>query len=383
MALMQNLFSLKALRRQTSGRAFIPEIDGLRFVAILSVVLCHIATQVVTQPHGAAIGSILSPWFSNGRRGVRLFFVISGFILCLPFARHHLTGAPMVRLRSYFLRRLTRLEPPYVVWILIRGALILLVLHQSLRVVLPHLLATLAYVHSLVYGGLSTINPPVWSLEVEVQFYCLAPLLAWMFFAPFRNRWLRRGVMLLVIAAFSVWQYLAPTDEYSRLGLSFVIYVHYFLAGFLLCDLYLDGWEHIRRSYAWDAVSVVLWWWVFASSDRNTDLTMALATLILYVAAFKGPVMSAVFRNPFVATVGGMCYSLYLTHNLVLTVATRLFRPLGESPSRPLLALVVVVNVALVFAVGLVYYALLERPCMERDWPQKLWRRVAGRAVVA
>jgi peptidoglycan/LPS O-acetylase OafA/YrhL len=129
MALLRNLFSFKALRRQTSGRAFIAEIDGLRFIAILSVVLCHIATQVYSQPHGIAIGNTLAPWFSNGRRGGRLFFVISGFILCLPFARHHLSGAPPVRLRNYFLRRLTRLEPPYVMWILIRALLILGVLH--------------------------------------------------------------------------------------------------------------------------------------------------------------------------------------------------------------------------------------------------------------
>lgn len=235
--------------------------------------------------------------------------------------------------------------------------------------------------HSLVYGQLSVLSPPVWSLEVEVQFYCLAPILTWFFFATFKHRWIRRGAMLAVIVAGSVWQYLAPTDEYSRLGLSIAVYVHYFLAGFLLCDLYLDGWEHIRRTYLWDVMSAGLWWWVFASSERNADLTMPLVTLLLYLGAFKGPLMSSIFRNPLVATIGGMCYSIYLTHNLVLTGGTRLFSELGNSPGSMLLALTIVVNVALVLAVGLIYYAVLERPCMERDWPQKLWRRATAKAV--
>ena len=43
---------------------------------------------------------------------------------------------------------------------------------------LPHLLASLGYVHNIVYGVPSTINVVAWSLEIEVQFYILAPALA-------------------------------------------------------------------------------------------------------------------------------------------------------------------------------------------------------------
>ena len=41
--------------------------------------------------------------------------MISGFILGLPFARHVLANGPPVVLKQYFLRRLSRLEPPYIV----------------------------------------------------------------------------------------------------------------------------------------------------------------------------------------------------------------------------------------------------------------------------
>ena len=96
------------LSRVTSSGAFIPEVDGLRFIAIGSVVLYHIHAYCLQ--HGAVVPS--STWFSrlfiNGQRGVQLFFVISGFILGLPFASHYLKGTPKIKVKSYFLRRLTR-----------------------------------------------------------------------------------------------------------------------------------------------------------------------------------------------------------------------------------------------------------------------------------
>ena len=370
---MKNPFSLATLRRQTSGRAYVPEVDGLRFIAILSVVLFHISVQVQDQPSGKAIFRLLDPVVHNGYRGVELFFVISGFILGLPFARHRLTGAPVMGIGTYFYRRLTRLEPPYIAIILIRAALIVFALHQSFRAILPHLLATLGYMHSLVYGYYSSINPPVWSLEVEIQFYCLAPFLAWLLFSFRKSDLLRRaGFVALILAAGAFQQFYLAGE--GRLQYSILFSFQYFLAGFLLCDLYVIGWEKIRHHWFWDVICLPLWVWVFWWNSPWFHVWLPLACVVLYVGAFKGPVHRAFFRNPVIATIGGMCYSIYLTHNLVLTRATALFRLIAASGS-PSLALVWLLSAfiaAIVFAAGLVYYVLLERPCMERDWPQKL-----------
>ena len=105
-----------SLRRITSGSSWIPEIDGLRFIAIALVVLFHLAAQVSAKSH---ITFTRHDWyaglfaiFERGDIGVRIFFVISGFILGRPFARHYLLGHARPSLRSYYLRRITRLEPP-------------------------------------------------------------------------------------------------------------------------------------------------------------------------------------------------------------------------------------------------------------------------------
>ena len=106
-----------SLRRITSGSSWIPEIDGLRFIAIALVVLFHLSAEVYSK---SSVPLIVQSWYSGlftffgrGDIGVRIFFVISGFILGRPFARHYLLGHARPSLRSYYLRRLSRIEPPY------------------------------------------------------------------------------------------------------------------------------------------------------------------------------------------------------------------------------------------------------------------------------
>jgi len=130
-------------RRITSQKRFIPQIDGLRFVAISSVILFHLYASL---NHDGTIRNASFDAVNLGilsKRGVELFFAISGFILGVPFASHYLRGAPKISLKQYFLRRLTRLEPPYILSLLLWAGILLFVAHQSGREILPHLLASL------------------------------------------------------------------------------------------------------------------------------------------------------------------------------------------------------------------------------------------------
>jgi len=77
-------------RRITTQKRFIPQIDGLRFVALASVVFFHIYAAL-------EIGAIPQPIPFNtdpAKRGVELFYGISGFILGVPFASRYLLQAP-------------------------------------------------------------------------------------------------------------------------------------------------------------------------------------------------------------------------------------------------------------------------------------------------
>jgi peptidoglycan/LPS O-acetylase OafA/YrhL len=113
---------LEKFRRITSAGNYIPEIDGLRFVAIFWVVVwMHLPGIINTHLFNGKL--INDPYISavilEGGQGVSFFFMISGFILALPFIKEKVSAGPKVSLKKYYLRRLTRLEPPYLAALLI------------------------------------------------------------------------------------------------------------------------------------------------------------------------------------------------------------------------------------------------------------------------
>ena len=358
------------LKRITTGKRFIPQIDGLRFVAILSVVLFHINGHF-TFGQGA-----VRPLMTDGalldmlaKRGVELFFVISGFILATPFASNRLLGAARVNIKNYYLRRVTRLEPPYILNLLIWFAILVVAFHQSAAALLPHLAASILYIHQIVYAAPSTISGIMWSLEVEIQFYILAPVLASVFLI--RNPVWRRS---LLIAAILLSGVLSIPLAYTPAQLSILYYLNFFLAGILLCDLYITrdiSWEHPNG--AWDLISLGGWPLVWIPLRSTSHVFAPLLIALLYVAAFRGRLSTRLFSNPVLTTVGGMCYSIYLYHWLVMSSAAKLtsrFHIGGSFVAYFLLQCVLLLPCVLL--VSTIFYVLIERPCMDKDWPRKL-----------
>ena len=157
----------------------------------------------------------------NGYRGVDLFFVISGMIVALPFARHFLLGSKPVPLRKYYLRRLTRIEPPYIASLFLIIVLFRVYQHGLPTGYTAHVLASFFYQHSLVFGEVSTVNPVAWSLEVEIQFYIVAPVV--MQFYRIRRTRLRRALLIVIILAIGLAQ--MPFQTWPRISLSILFFL--------------------------------------------------------------------------------------------------------------------------------------------------------------
>jgi peptidoglycan/LPS O-acetylase OafA/YrhL len=373
-------FSLLRFRRVTSSGRFIPEIDGLRFIAILVVYLYHLSGYVLEKdgiftgnPGAGAVARIMS----HGHYGVQLFFVISGFILAMPFASHYLIGSKPVSLRSYFLRRLTRLEPPYVISMLLFAVLMIVYVGVNASYVWPRLAASLLYIHNFVYGGGSAINPVAWSLEVEIQFYILVPLLARLFaIQDLRVR--RTTIVALIVIALAMQAFVMPdTLRFTR---SILNNIQFFLCGFLLAEVYLLEWRSAPGlSPQWDIVSLIGWpslllVWEYPHLSRWLFPPMALC---LYFAAFRGRWSRAFFANPWIMTIGGMCYTIYLLHYQIISFVGRFslrFKSSEAFAAELLWQFLLITPVVL--AICGVYYALIERPCMRPDWPRRLMNKV-------
>lgn len=360
-------------RRITTQKRFIPQIDGLRFVAIGSVVLFHIYAALER-------GAVPTPIPFNtdlAKRGVELFFGISGFILGVPFASHYLMNAPNVNLKQYFLRRLTRLEPPYFLSLFACAAMQAVVSHRSFSDMAPHLLASSLYLHNLFFGAFpGAVNGVAWSLEVEVQFYILVPLLALLF--SISNSRVRRSVILLMMLVGG----LLSNRLYSslRFHASIAYYLAFFLAGLLVCDFYITRGEW-KKSFLWDGLAFALWPLIWFMGRNSGHVVIPFIIVLLYLAAFRGRIFSAVFSNRWITDVGGMCYSIYLFHFMLIYGVKHITAPLHIGQNFWVyyaLQSTMIVPVVMLFCGS--FFLLIERPCMDREWPRKLWKQ--GQALM-
>jgi peptidoglycan/LPS O-acetylase OafA/YrhL len=366
----------------TRGRRFIAEVDGLRFVAISAVVLYHLSQHTLTRHMaGASVqpGESLIPKILDlGHYGVQLFFVLSGFLLALPFAKWRLGLGGKPSLRAYYLRRLTRLEPPYIVAMLLlfAGPPIVASWMSTGWSLWPNLLASLVYQHNLIFGQMSPINPVTWSLEIEVQFYMLAPALAVVF--SIGNTKVRRAALFAFMLAVPLMRSFFPPWMESSYN-SLLWHVEYFAAGFLLADFYLLDWqESPRHSLWWDLASLVGWPVLLAGLlEQRLSCVFAPLMLLACVGAFRGKVSSWLFSRPLVTVIGGMCYSIYLIHFRLLWATGRFaMRFLWGSSFIERFAIEALIAIPAILLVTIIFFVLLERPCMDPAWPTRATRRL-------
>lgn len=323
----------------------------------------------------------LANLFAQGQVGVQLFFAISGFILSLPFATQYIQNGKTVRLRSYYLRRLVRLEPPYLIALTIVTILLIGWRGESWSTVIPHYAASLVYCHYFVYGYASTIIPAAWSLEVEVQFYILAPLIARVLFR--RRRWSRRLALMVTIFCFSALQsnFNYPCDAPLH-GWTLLHSVHWFLVGFLLADLYVCGTLQANQSVLWwdaaAAIGLALTGW-FMQEQIAVHYLVPWTIMLFFVGVFKGHLFRRLLSLPIVYIVGGMCYTTYLYHGVCKGWLGDLILPSFQALPFDLRVIAISsILVPFIIVASTALFVVFERPFMSRELFQSIRGRLKG-----
>lgn len=166
------------------SQARIPELDGLRGLAIIMVLVCHFAEWGDYQGVNILIRILLAISFL-GFTGVDLFFVLSGFLICgiLLDNRDSLNYY-----KVFYIRRSLRVFPLYYALLTFFSLIVLASAHDVLDT--PEWLfgfqfpawAYFAYTQNIFMSisnswGISTLAP-TWSLAVEEQFYLTFPFIA-------------------------------------------------------------------------------------------------------------------------------------------------------------------------------------------------------------
>jgi peptidoglycan/LPS O-acetylase OafA/YrhL len=322
------------------GSTYLPELESLRGLAIALVFVFH-ADGSLLFPVRNRVGlqsplPLLYVW--AGHTGVTLFFVLSAFLLSLPFLDEAYGGRPVSRWQFY-VRRALRILPAYWVAVVVATILTSHTLGDLWRG-LPYL----AFLQSK--PNLPTPMRPYsgvwWSLATEVQFYVLLPLIALAFgrsrrvtlallagytiaylaiatgrVLPGLEPWLRaqsvvgRGPLFLcgILAAWFYRRYgdavrtrLAASRLLAAGGADLILAVVLVALAFLLRWVNRSGFFPIEQTqwYVWHVPEGVLW---------------TAVVLILLLAPLR---LKAVFSNRILALLGVLSYSIYLLHQPLL-----------------------------------------------------------------
>jgi peptidoglycan/LPS O-acetylase OafA/YrhL len=318
------------------GRDVKPEfrgdIDGLRAVAIVLVVLFH--SRVTS--------------FSGGFVGVDVFFVISGFLITRNLLAE-VDGSGRVSLGGFWAKRVRRLVPAL-------GAMVAVVFALGLVVLSPlewgpmarDGAASVAYVSNLVFGlrstnyfgGAESIFQHTWSLSVEEQFYLVWPLLvlagAWV--GP-RLRTGFRPLLVTGLVAMSAVSFVLNVGLADRAS-TWAFYSlptrmwEFGVAGLLAV---LDGARPARRRAVGEAMAgagLAAIGWAALSLDgrvaypgRAALLPVLGTALVIRAGAAPGVAVAAALARRPLQWLGRVSYSWYLWHwPLILLSAAALRR---------------------------------------------------------
>lgn len=412
----------------------IPELDGVRALAIVLVFWYHagIVDRQIRPP------SLIKPVSDISFWGVYLFFVLSGFLLFLPYARAIVAYAPWPSARRFYVRRARRILPLYyLILICMLGGFIAFGILTDLSNLVFPFTAMFFLFHDMVPSAwhlVEVLDGPLWSLAPEWQFYLILPWIA-LALARFARggrgatpcRRVALGLIALMCFGLGV-RVLAAVAHYaggigdplSMSGIAGVVftllfgmkgkYLEVFALGMAASLLYVAGVENRRMSarvqrrvglaaslVAPLCVLVCVAWGLWdgrLSPVRAYDLSiwpssaawavfgafvLGLGGCALVVAGLIGPApVRAVLRWRPLRFVGIISYSVYVWHYPILLFVSR---ALDAHDTGDYVRLVLIAALASL-VIGSLSYWYVERPLL-RAAPASRRRRRAWRTEVS
>ncbi|MEP2281014.1 acyltransferase [Maribacter sp.] len=332
---------LKRFKRVVSKGTYRPEIDGLRFIAIMTVLIFHVDAFLTLYMDKASILSNL--WFT-GHYGVPLFFSISGFVLSSQILK-----TKKFSYKQYLIRRIERIEPPFLITTIVFYSLL------SFRDGFDSeknysLFRVLTYTSNF---DSNLINVVTWSLEIEVVFYLLLPLL---YLLAKDSIW-KWSVFALCTFAFS---------QFYRLPF-LTTYFHWFAIGIIIAILETKKTYFFPFRLLGQTITLLCLILFFGLAHYETLLAIEIVQpfflfIFLYGILIQKYFLKYLSFTPF-TIIGGACYIIYLIHFQVISVTGHFLIP--TIAYREILPLVLIIVTTLLC---LLAFPILERPFMKKGW---------------
>ncbi len=333
-------------------------LDGWRGIAILLVIVGHVASYTVYQDRFVAYVAGF---------GVDIFFVISGYIITLRFLQER-ERSSTINLRSFYLRRVFRILPLVVVYLSVLSFVSLFINLEDFHY--PQVLGSLFFYRNYQYAanpvGIYTAH--FWSLSVEEHFYLIWPaLLLWL--------GTRRSLWLAVIGAIccASWRFYDITHPNCWLGR---MLPH--TAGVLWrTDTRFDG-LLLGCAVAILLANPSVKNFIYCNFPKETPLFVAILLVFNLSRTFASPELSTYLlvciilastlivqeglaykflNSRLLVWIGTISYSVYIWQQLFLVRPGMNILPFGILSSLPL-------NIICVFAISAMSFNFIERPCV-------------------
>lgn len=352
----------------TSPSQYRPDIDGLRAVAVMIVVLYHVGFAPL----------------SGGFIGVDVFFVISGFLIT-RIILIELEQSGRLSYSRFYARRVRRLFPAFAataVFSLVMAGL-LFSSEEMARFAGSLVSATLSvsniffWLESGYFDAEAQVKPLLhtWSLSVEEQFYLIWPAMLSLLFVRLGGRWTLGAVALLCALSLAFAEIVLPLNASAAFFLLPARVVELGIGAMLV---WLVRWRTL--SGLWQEIVLVaglaliaLSALVYTSETPFPGFSALVPCLGAAMAIYGGQARFAglVLRNPISVWIGKASYSIYLVHwPLIVFFIGWTYR----NPTPVEAALIVAASIAL----GFVQYALVEQRFRHQAANVRRWLPVAG-----
>lgn len=315
----------------------IPQLDGLRGIAILLVVIWHYCIAIINLNTAALPLVIIARTFSLFWSGVDLFFVLSGFLIG-GILLDNQNGR--FYFKTFYIRRVCRIFPLYFIWLLVFAIVLYFIPPSSLFVNLLQdplpFWSYLTFTQNFLMAANNRMGVEwlavTWSLAIEEQFYLLLPA----FIHVVNSRKLPGLLLLLILTApvlrlfliqtssnwlMAAWLFMPCRMDGLLLGV---------LCAWCLRQLPLRHWltQHIRFLY-YAFIILFAGTATFAFITPPGSLSVGMLTVgytwlacfyaifLLLVILHPQGILSRLTQIPFLQHMGFIAYGVYLLHQVV------------------------------------------------------------------
>ncbi len=303
------------------NKRYFPSLDGWRAVAILIVLLDHLRYNQLP----GTIYSKISHSLIYGHLGVRIFFVLSGFLITILIIKEFQKSGT-INSKRFYIKRILRIFPALYLYLIV---LAIVNYFFKLNIDVNSFLVAAFYVSNFQFFDVNTFTGHTWSLSVEEQYYLIWPLV---FLYLQKRIWVLLCFVFIVITCLRMFWYYYP--NYQQLSLKpFLSHVDSIFMGALFAFLSFKNFFSANQTIWKNKLLVILFGLLlpciyFCISQGylgfvllpfgSIILNLIIGFLILRTLIHSNGILYKILNAKVMVKIGIISYSIYIWQQLFI-----------------------------------------------------------------